>query len=212
MKFIPQPFDNKSDIIQARADGRYWALDPFQWPQMYDNLYAQSFAIPHQEAYADDTSMMYTWFRPTFSSDFMPISPSNLFGQLKTDIVSHLKCLYEKANMRVSKYKVARSHKEDHVVGWAHAMRAVHDHFQQAMAWCDIIIIIAEYQHQFLDIWAVLDYYKLLSLACDSSTLCIRLTPNGWVVSLKMSLSPRRCMLLEFPSGLSTMPDLSIPT
>ncbi|KAG1830070.1 hypothetical protein DFJ58DRAFT_737093 [Suillus subalutaceus] len=28
MKFIPQPFDNESDIIQARADGRYWALDP----------------------------------------------------------------------------------------------------------------------------------------------------------------------------------------
>jgi hypothetical protein len=59
MKFIPQPFDNESDIIQVRADGRYWALDPFQWPQMYDDLYARSFAIPRQEAYADDSSMMY---------------------------------------------------------------------------------------------------------------------------------------------------------
>ncbi|KAG1846463.1 hypothetical protein F4604DRAFT_1595019 [Suillus subluteus] len=162
MKFIPQPFDNESNIIQARADGRYWALDPFQWPQMYDDLYTRSFAIPRQEAYADDASMMYAWFRPTFSSDFTPISPSNLFGQLKTDIVGHLKHLYEKANTRVNKYKVARSHKEDHVVGWAHAMRAVHERFQQAMAWRDIIIIIAEYQCRFLDIWVVLDYYEII--------------------------------------------------
>ncbi|KAG1781379.1 hypothetical protein EV702DRAFT_962911, partial [Suillus placidus] len=162
MKFIPQPFDNESDIIKARADGRYWALDPFQWPQMYDDLYARSFAIPRQEAYADDASMMYAWFRPTFSSDFTPISPGNLFGQLKTDIVGHLKRLYEKANTRVSKYKVAKLHKEDHIVGWAHAMHAVHERFQQAMAWRNIIIIIAEYQHRFLDIWVVLDYFEII--------------------------------------------------
>ncbi|KAG1836059.1 hypothetical protein DFJ58DRAFT_735271 [Suillus subalutaceus] len=119
-------------------------------------------AIPRQEAYADDSSMMYAWFRPTFASDFTPISPGNLFGQLKTDIVGHLKRLYEKANTRVSNYKVARSHKEDHVVGWAHAMRAVYERFQQAMAWRDIVIIVAEYQRRFLDIWAVIDYYEII--------------------------------------------------
>ncbi|KAG1863187.1 hypothetical protein DFJ58DRAFT_725087 [Suillus subalutaceus] len=113
MKFIPQPFDHESDIVQA------------------------GFAIPYREAYMDDASMMYTWFRPTFSSDFMPLTPSSLFGQLKTDI--------EKANKWVTSYKVARMHKEDHVVGWVHAMRAVYERFQQAMAWRDIIIIVAEY-------------------------------------------------------------------
>ncbi|KAG1840750.1 hypothetical protein F4604DRAFT_1690665 [Suillus subluteus] len=128
MKFIPQPFDNESNIVQA------------------------SFAIPCQEAYMDDASMTYTWFRPTFSSDFMPLTPGSLFGQLKTNI----------ANKRVTSYKVARMHKEDDVVGWVHAMRAVYERFQQAMAWCDIIIIVAEYQHQFLDIWAVLDYYEII--------------------------------------------------
>ncbi|KAG1835895.1 hypothetical protein DFJ58DRAFT_735407 [Suillus subalutaceus] len=115
MKFIPQPFDNESDIIQAQR-----------------------------------------------RCDFTPISPGNPFGQLKTDIVGHLKRLYEKANTRVSNYKVARSHKEDHVVGWAHAMRAVYERFQQAMAWRDIVIIVAEYQRRFLDIWAVIDYYEII--------------------------------------------------
>ncbi|KAG2158537.1 uncharacterized protein EDB93DRAFT_1245767 [Suillus bovinus] len=91
MKFIPQSFDNESDIIQARADGRYWAIDPFQWPQMYNDLYARSFAIPHQEAYMDDSSMTYAWFRPAFTSDFVPLAPDNLVGQLKTDILDHLK-------------------------------------------------------------------------------------------------------------------------
>ncbi|KAG1844543.1 hypothetical protein DFJ58DRAFT_844036 [Suillus subalutaceus] len=125
MKLIPQPFNNESDIIQARTD---------------------VFAIPRQEAYADDSSMMYAWFRPTFASDFTPISPGNLFGQLKTDIVGHLKRLYKKANT---------------AVGWAHAMRAVYERFQQAMAWHDIVIIVAEYQRWFLDIWAVIDYYEI---------------------------------------------------
>ncbi|KAG2335431.1 hypothetical protein BDR05DRAFT_1006818 [Suillus weaverae] len=91
MKFIPQSFDNKSDMIQAQADGRYWAIDPFQWPQMYDDSYTQSFAIPHQEAYMDDLSMTYAWFRPAFASDFVPLAPGNLFGLLKMDILDHLK-------------------------------------------------------------------------------------------------------------------------
>ncbi|KIK44643.1 hypothetical protein CY34DRAFT_79428 [Suillus luteus UH-Slu-Lm8-n1] len=30
------------------------------------------------------------------------------------------------------------------------------------MAWHYIIIIIAKYQHQFLDIWVVLDYYEII--------------------------------------------------
>ncbi|KAG1859392.1 hypothetical protein C8R48DRAFT_774730 [Suillus tomentosus] len=162
MKFIPQPFDNEFDIIQVWADGRYWAMAPFQWPQTYDDLYARSFAIPRREAYLDDTSMTYVWFRPNFSSDFVPLAAGSLFGQLKTDILGHLKRLYEKANKRVSSYKIARMHKEDHVVGWVHAMRAVYERFQQAMAWHDIVIVVAEYQRRFLDIWAVLDFYEVI--------------------------------------------------
>ncbi|KAG1745670.1 hypothetical protein EDB19DRAFT_1632191, partial [Suillus lakei] len=30
------------------------------------------------------------------------------------------------------------------------------------MAWRDIVIIVAEYQRRFLDIWAVLDYYEII--------------------------------------------------
>ncbi|KAG2742858.1 hypothetical protein P692DRAFT_20879924 [Suillus brevipes Sb2] len=162
MKFIPQPFDNESDIVQARADGRYWAVDPFQWPQTYDDSYARSFAIPRREAYMDDSSMTYAWFRPAFASDFVPLAPDNLFGQLKTDILDHLKRLYEKANKRVSSYKLTRLHKEDHVVGWVHAMRAVYERFQQAMAWRDVVMVVAEYQRRFLDIWALLDYCEII--------------------------------------------------
>ncbi|KAG1787643.1 uncharacterized protein HD556DRAFT_1312541 [Suillus plorans] len=150
MKFIPQPFHNESDIIQAWADGRYWAMDPFQWPQTYDDLYAQSFAIPRRKAYLDDASMTYAWFRPNFSSNFVPLAVGSLFGQLKMDILGHLN------------YKIARMHKEDHVVGWVHAMRAVYERFQQAMAWCDIVIVVAEYQRRFLDIWVVLDFYEVI--------------------------------------------------
>ncbi|KAG1770140.1 hypothetical protein EV702DRAFT_1202555 [Suillus placidus] len=162
MKFIPQSFDNESDIIQARADGRYWAVDPFQWPQMYDDSYARSFAIPHREAYMDDSSMTYAWFRPAFAFDFVPLAPSNLFGQLKTNILDHLKQLYEKANKWVSSYKLTRRHKEDHVVGWVHAMHADYECFQQAMACRDIVMVVAEYQCRFLDIWALLDYFEII--------------------------------------------------
>ncbi|KAG1868541.1 hypothetical protein F4604DRAFT_1682189 [Suillus subluteus] len=108
--------------------------------------------------------MTYAWFRPNFSSDFVPLAAGSLFGQLKMDILGHLKRLYEKANKRVSSYKITRMHKEDHVVGWVHAMCAVYERFQQAMAWHDIVIVVAEYQHRFLDIWAVLDYYEVIEL------------------------------------------------
>ncbi|KAG1895950.1 uncharacterized protein F5891DRAFT_983807 [Suillus fuscotomentosus] len=129
---------------------------------MYDDSYARSFAIPHQEAYMDDLSMTYAWFRPAFTSDFVPLAPNNLFGQLKMDILDHLKRLYEKANKRVSSYKLTRLHKEDHVVGWVHAMCAVYEGFQQAMAWRDVVMVVAEYQRRFLDIWALLDYCKII--------------------------------------------------
>ncbi|KAG2079724.1 uncharacterized protein F5147DRAFT_784807 [Suillus discolor] len=105
---------------------------------MYNDLYARSFAIPHQEAYMGDASMTHA-----------------LFGQLKQDILGHLKRLYKKASKRVGTYKAARLHKDDHVVGWVHAMRAVYECLQQAMAWRDIVIVVAEYQRRFLDIWAV---------------------------------------------------------
>ncbi|KAG2158536.1 uncharacterized protein EDB93DRAFT_1076436, partial [Suillus bovinus] len=30
------------------------------------------------------------------------------------------------------------------------------------MAWRDIVMVIAEYQRRFLNIWALLDYYKII--------------------------------------------------
>ncbi|KAG2076459.1 hypothetical protein BDR04DRAFT_1148915 [Suillus decipiens] len=46
MTFVPQLYDNPSDIVQVRADGKFWAMDPFQWPQMYADAYTWSFTIP----------------------------------------------------------------------------------------------------------------------------------------------------------------------
>ncbi|KAG2033056.1 hypothetical protein BDR03DRAFT_1014710 [Suillus americanus] len=37
MTFVPQLYDNPSDSVQVRADGKFWAMDPFQWPQIFSD-------------------------------------------------------------------------------------------------------------------------------------------------------------------------------
>ncbi|KAG1859543.1 hypothetical protein DFJ58DRAFT_840125 [Suillus subalutaceus] len=123
MTFIPQLYDNPSNIMQARADGKFWVMDPFQWPQI--------FTIPRCEFHEPGTDLWYAWWLPAFSDDFEPLSPGHVFGKLKSTHRDHLFRLYEQANKRVGSYKLFQENKQDTVVGWVTGLRSVFEHFKE---------------------------------------------------------------------------------
>ncbi|KAG1784801.1 uncharacterized protein HD556DRAFT_1461353 [Suillus plorans] len=161
MTFVPQLYDNPSNIVQARADGKFWAMDPFQWPQMYADAYTWSFTIPRREFHEPGTDLWYAWWSPVFSDDFEPLSPGHVFGKLKSTHCEHLFRLYERANKRVGSYKLFREHKQDAVVGWVTGLRSVYERFKETLAWRDIVMILAEFQRRFLEIWSMVDYLEI---------------------------------------------------
>ncbi|KAG1847704.1 hypothetical protein F4604DRAFT_1935748 [Suillus subluteus] len=161
MTFVPQLYDNPSDIVQARADGKFWVMDPFQWPQMYADAYTWSFTIPQREFHDPSTDLWYAWWSPAFSDDFEPLSPGHVFGKLKSTHCDHLFRLYEWANKRVGSYKLFRENKQDAVVGWVTSLRSVFERFKKTRAWRDIVMILAEFQRRFLEIWSMMDYLEI---------------------------------------------------
>ncbi|KAG1877496.1 hypothetical protein F4604DRAFT_1924138 [Suillus subluteus] len=161
MTFIPQLYDNPSNIVQARADGKFWAMDPFQWPQMYADAYTWSFTIPRREFHEPGTDLWYAWWSPAFSDDFEPLSPGHVFGKLKSTHRDHLFRLYEQAKKRVGSYKLFRENKQDAVVGWVTGLRSVFERFKEMRAWRDIVMILAEFQRRFLEIWSMMDYLEI---------------------------------------------------
>ncbi|KAG1883465.1 hypothetical protein F4604DRAFT_1983247 [Suillus subluteus] len=161
MTFVPQLYDNPSNIVQARADGKFWAMDPFQWPQMYADAYTWSFTIPRREFHEPGTDLWYAWWLPAFSDDFEPLSPGHVFGKLKSTHRDHLFRLYEQAKKRVGSYKLFRENKQDAVVGWITGLRSVFERFKEMRAWRDIVMILAEFQRRFLEIWSMMDYLEI---------------------------------------------------
>ncbi|KAG2119473.1 uncharacterized protein F5147DRAFT_766964 [Suillus discolor] len=161
MTFVPQLYNNPSNIVQARADGKFWAMDPFQWPQMYADAYTWSFTIPRREFHDPGTDLWYAWWSPAFSDDFEPLSPGHVFGKLKSTHRDHLFRLYERANKCVGSYKLFRENKQDAVVGWVTGLRSVFEHFKETWAWRDIVMILAEFQRRFLEIWSMMDYLEI---------------------------------------------------
>ncbi|KAG2134060.1 uncharacterized protein EDB93DRAFT_1254669 [Suillus bovinus] len=119
MNFVPQLYNNPSDIVQARADGKFWTMDPFQWPQI--------------------TDLWYAWWSPSFSDNFEPLSPGHVFGKLKSTHRDHLFRLYERANN----------------------LRSVFERFKETQAWRYIVMILAEFQRRFLEIWSMMDYLEI---------------------------------------------------
>ncbi|KAG1803427.1 uncharacterized protein BJ212DRAFT_1487030 [Suillus subaureus] len=105
MTFVPQLYDNPSNIVQVRVDGGFWVMNPFQWPQI--------------------TDLWYAWWSPAFSDDFEPLSPGHVFGKLKSTHRDHLFRLYKRANKCVGSYKLFQENKQDAVVGWVTGLRSV---------------------------------------------------------------------------------------
>ncbi|KAG1816426.1 uncharacterized protein BJ212DRAFT_1299700 [Suillus subaureus] len=83
MTFVPQLYDNPSNIMQVRADGKFWVMDPFQWPQMYADAYTWSFTILQHEFHEPGTDLWYAWWLPANKC----VGSYKLFREHKQDVV-----------------------------------------------------------------------------------------------------------------------------
>jgi hypothetical protein len=159
MDFVPAFYHFEEENVQAHADGRFGAIDCFQWPQAYDNVFCNSACIPRKEAFPSPHPLHWAWFTPT-QEDFKPI-PGNSFpvGTLALDKVEGLESLRKLAEKRVQDWRVNRPGKNDAVVSrilsLRHGISRLKTH---PLTFRDLLIFVADAQRLFLEIYSFMEW------------------------------------------------------
>ncbi|KAG1738079.1 uncharacterized protein EDB91DRAFT_1054753 [Suillus paluster] len=150
MDFVPAFHHFEEENVQARADGRFGAIDCFQWPQAYDN----AFPSPHP--------LHWAWFTPT-QEDFKPI-PGTSFpvGTLASDKVEGLDSLCKLAEKRVQDWRANRQGKNDAVVSrilsLQHGVSCLKMH---PLTFRDLLMFVTDAQRLFLEIYSFMEWILL---------------------------------------------------
>ncbi|KAG1882378.1 hypothetical protein F4604DRAFT_1577378 [Suillus subluteus] len=162
MDFVPAFHHFEEENVQACADGRFSAIDCFQWPQAYDNVFCNSTCIPRKEAFPSPHPLHWAWFTPT-QEDFKPI-PGTSFpvGTLASDKVEGLDSLRKLAEKRVQDWRANRQGKNDAVVSQILSLRHGVSHLKtHPLTFRDLLMFVTDAQRLFLEIYSFMEWILL---------------------------------------------------
>ena len=162
MSFVPEPHLDDEEL-RARADGCFGLADCFQWPQVYCREFEYAICIPRREHHPAPDPLTWAWYTPTLE-DFVAL-PTAAFavGKLKQEKAVGIATLYQNASTRYAAWKKTRGDKKDIAAKMVQSLKhTVVLLLQHPLTFRDVVAFVAEAQRTFLDIYAFLDFVKVL--------------------------------------------------
>ncbi|KAI1797038.1 hypothetical protein LXA43DRAFT_878901 [Ganoderma leucocontextum] len=162
--FVPEIVQGIVDVI-LRSDGRYGAVDPIQWPQIFTPRYGYLATIPKR---VDDGHQWAAIWRTPAREDFVPLSgtPVSGFGLLSAEFVRPLRDLVTQMSTRVDEYVCPLDPTDAQDLRWHQlAMRhALHRLSLMSATFPDQTLQVAELQRHWLMAAGYLEYQHRVRL------------------------------------------------
>lgn len=161
MMFVPEPHLDGEEL-RIRADGRLGPADCFQWPQLYCKEYEYAVCIPRKEFHALPDPLGWAWYTPTLE-DFKECATVPGRGHLVESKATGVASLYSVATKRYDSWKSRRGQKKDIASKWVQDLRHTVDLLRnQPLFFRDIIVLVAQAQRSFLDIYSFLEFVEVV--------------------------------------------------
>ncbi|KAI1788155.1 hypothetical protein LXA43DRAFT_666034 [Ganoderma leucocontextum] len=162
--FVPEIVQGIVDVT-LRSDGKYGAVDPIQWPQIFAPRYGYLAAVPKRVDNGHKWAAI--WRRPS-REDFIPLSgtPISGFGVLSAVFIAPLRALVEEMCGRIDEYVRSRNPAHVQDVRWHElAMRhTLHRLSLMSAAFPDQTLQVAELQRHWLMAAGYLEYQRRVRL------------------------------------------------
>jgi hypothetical protein len=162
MTFVPEPHLGVEEL-RIRADGRLGPADCFQWPQLYCKEYEYAVCIRRKEYHVLPDPLGWAWYTPSLA-DFEECSTAQGRGKLVASKAAGVASLHSLATMRYDPWKSKRGEKKDIAFKWIQDLKHTLDLLSnQSLLLRDIIVLVAQAQRAFIDIYAFLDFVEVVN-------------------------------------------------
>ena len=162
MDFIPQPSYGRI-AVSRRADGRFGAEDPAQWPQLFSLRYPYLCAIQRRPQDPHDPLQIMWWTPTLHDMDILKgVSPALNLGKLKRSCRDKFHPFVKAISERVAEYSERRQKQQTSLHFAEVSVRTTFDRLAFPASYRDMLLQVAALQRYYLEAVAYLEFDTVL--------------------------------------------------